>query len=57
MGTCCIGAAVPTLNTPQAKTLIGLPPDIHAVVAIVVGVPEGRVAPVGRREPEIVSWT
>ena len=57
LGTCCIGAAVPTLNTPAAKTLIGLPPDIYAVVPIVVGVPEGSVAPVARREPEIVSWT
>jgi nitroreductase len=56
LGTCCIGAAVPALNTPDGKADLGMPADFTAVVPIVVGVPSGIVSPVSRREPEILSW-
>jgi nitroreductase len=56
LGTCCIGAAVATLNAPETKAMLGMPVDVHAVAPIVVGVPAGSVTPVSRREPEIVSW-
>jgi nitroreductase len=56
LGTCCIGAAVPALNTPEGKADLGIPADVTAVVPIVVGVPAGIVPPVVRRDPEVLSW-
>ncbi|MGH9237291.1 MAG: nitroreductase family protein [Vicinamibacterales bacterium] len=56
LGSCCIGAAIDALNTPEVKTLLRIPVDVHAIAPIVVGIPVGTVAPVPRREPEIISW-
>ena len=56
LGTCCIGAAAPALNTPEGKVELGIPADVTAVVPIIVGVPSGDAAPVARRDPEILSW-
>lgn len=56
LGTCCIGAAVPALNLPANKADVGIPADVTAIAAIVVGVPSGPVPPASRRRPEIVSW-
>jgi nitroreductase len=56
LGTCCVGAAVPALNTAEVKAVLRIPADVHAVAPIVVGVPVGTVAPVSRREPEVISW-
>ena len=56
LGTCCIGAAVTALNAPDTKAMLGMPADVHAVAPIIIGVPAGSVAPMSRREPEIVSW-
>jgi nitroreductase len=57
LGTCLIGSAVSTLDSPQAKLEFGLPPGAFAVAPIVVGVPSGEVADRSpRREPLIVSW-
>ena len=56
LGSCCIGAATRALNSPEIKTLLSMPADVHAIAPIVVGIPAGTVAPVPRREPEIISW-
>jgi nitroreductase len=56
LGTCCIGSAVPALNTPEAKAELGIPRDVTAVVPIIVGVPAGVTPEVRRKEPEILSW-
>lgn len=56
LGTCCIGAAVTTLNHPDTKAMLGVPADVHVVAPIIIGVPAGSVPPTSRREPEIVSW-
>jgi nitroreductase len=58
LGTCCIGAAVPSLNTPEGKAKLGIPAEVTAVVPIVVGVPSGSASPVSRRDPVpvILSW-
>lgn len=57
LGTCCIGSAVPVLNSPDTKAELEIPPEIEIVVPIVVGV--GRAAPVeaSRKDPAILSWT
>ena len=56
LGSCCIGSAVPALNTPEAKAELKIPPDVTAVVPIIVGIPEGQAAAVPRRDPEILCW-
>jgi nitroreductase len=56
LGSCCIGAAVCALNSPEIRTLLRLPDDVHAIAPIVVGIPAGSAAPVPRRDPEIISW-
>jgi nitroreductase len=56
LGTCCIGLAVPAMNTAESKAELGLAHDVHAVAAIIVGVPSGAAAPVPRKDPLIVYW-
>lgn len=56
LGTCCIGLAVPVLNTPQVKRELSIPRDVTAVAPIIVGVPHGAPPAVGRKPPEILSW-
>jgi nitroreductase len=57
LGTCLVGSAVSTLDSPEAKLEFGLPPGAFAVVPIVVGIPSGEVADrPPRREPLIVCW-
>lgn len=56
LGTCCIGFAIPVLNTAEARRDLGIPEDGAAVVPIIVGVPRGIVVPVPRKPPEILRW-
>ena len=56
LGTCCIGSAVPALNSPAAKSELGIPPDVEAVAPIIVGVPTGPISAVPRKDPHILSW-
>jgi len=57
LGTCCIGSAVPALNSTETKSELNIPPDVEIVAPIVVGVPRGPAAAVPRKDPAIVSWT
>jgi nitroreductase len=56
LGTCCIGFAVPVLNSPEVKQELGIPPEVVAVAPIIVGVPAGPMAGVPRKAPEILRW-
>lgn len=56
LGTCCIGSAVPALNTPEIRADLHIPPEVIPVVPIVVGVPAGGSPAVPRKEPEILFW-
>jgi len=56
LGTCCIGLAMPVLNTAEVKQELGIPADVTAVAPIIVGVPSGPTAPVPRKAPEILRW-
>ena len=53
LGTCWIGFAQKWLETPEAKSLLQLPPECQPVAPIIVGHPRGAVAPVLRKMPEI----
>jgi nitroreductase len=56
LGTCCIGSAIPTLNSPDVKSELGMPSDVEAVAPIIVGVPSGPATEVPRKDPEILHW-
>jgi nitroreductase len=56
LGSCCIGGAIPALNTPEGQRLLGVPEDVTAVAPIVVGAVAGAVGPAPRRDPEILCW-
>lgn len=57
LGTCCIGAAIPVLNSPETKAELGIPADVQAVAPIIVGVSGGPAGEVPRKAPKILSWT
>jgi nitroreductase len=57
LGTCCIGSAVPALNSADTKSELGIPGDVEIVAPIIVGVPREPAAEASRRNPTIVSWT
>lgn len=46
LGTCCIGSAIPVLNSPEAKSELGISADVEAVAPIIVGVPSGSATEV-----------
>jgi nitroreductase len=56
LGTCCIGFAIPLLNTPEIKQELRIPADVTAVAPIIVGVPTGPTPPVPRQPPDILDW-
>ena len=55
LGTCWIGFAQGFLNTPDGKTLLGLPDACVPVAPIIVGHAKAVLKPVPRNEPE-VRW-
>ncbi|HTO73741.1 MAG TPA: nitroreductase family protein [Gemmatimonadales bacterium] len=56
LGSCCIGFAVPLLNSPEVKRELQIPMDVVAVAPIIVGTPAGVTPAVPRKPPEILSW-
>jgi nitroreductase len=53
LGTCWIGFAQSFLNTPEGKSVLGLPASWVSVAPIIVGYPKAPPPPVSRKEPEI----
>lgn len=57
LGTCCIGFALPLLNTADVKQELGLPPQGGVVAAVIVGVPADiPVGPGERKPPRVRAW-
>jgi nitroreductase len=56
LGSCCIGFAVPVLNVPEVKAELGIPADVHAFAAIILGVQRGDARPVSRKPPVVLRW-
>jgi nitroreductase len=57
LGSCCIGFAIPVLNTSEAKAELGLPAAGVAVAPILLGYPAAAPPPIPRSDPKIVSWS
>jgi nitroreductase len=57
LSSCCIGSAVPLLNSPDVKAELGIPREIEVIAPIVLGVPAKNAMPtVQRRDPQILAW-
>jgi nitroreductase len=56
LGTCCIGFALPLLNTAALKEELGFPQSGAVVAAVIVGHPQGAPPPVARKAPRVLSW-
>jgi nitroreductase len=56
LGTCCIGSAIPALNSPEMKGELGIPGNVEAVAPIIVGVPRGPTNETPRKDPVILRW-
>jgi nitroreductase len=57
LGTCCIGFAIPVLNTAELKAELQIPADTAAVAPIIVGYPSRPVEAPARGEPRVLSWS
>jgi nitroreductase len=56
LGTCCIGSAVPVLNSPDTKSELGIDANVDIVAPIIVGVPRESQPDSSRKTPVIVTW-
>lgn len=56
LGTCWIGFANVWLNTPEGKSLLGIPEDVNTVAPIIVGYPAEEPSVRERIEPVILFW-
>ena len=56
LGTCVIGFAVTTLNTPEWKAELKIPAGMTAIAPVILGVPAGETPTVPRKPAEIHTW-
>ena len=56
LGTCCIGSAIPALNSPAIKAELGIPAEVEVVAPIIVGMPSSPAIESPRRAPHILAW-
>ena len=57
LGGCCIGAALPVLNSAEMRHELGLSPVVTAVAPIVIGAPKAPIeAEEEAREPDVLAW-
>lgn len=55
LGTCVIGSAMPALEMPEMKTMLGIPDDFAVVAPIILGYPDDEINPVIRKNPVILA--
>jgi nitroreductase len=56
LGTCCVGFAVPLLNTPEVKAELAIPESAVVIAPIIVGYPRAQTPAPPRAAPRIFSW-
>jgi nitroreductase len=56
LGSCVIGFAVATLNTPEWKAEFKIPNGMTAIAPVILGVAAGVNPPVPRKPAEILTW-
>ena len=56
LGSCWIGFAQMSLNTPELKKQLGIPQEYVAVAPIIIGHPAKTSPEIFKREPQILFW-
>ena len=56
LGTCCVGFAVPLLNTREIKAELAIPDGALVVAPIIVGYPRAPSPAPPRAAPRVFSW-
>lgn len=56
LGSCWIGFAQMSLNTPELKEQLGIPQEYIAVAPIIIGHPSKASIEIFKREPQILFW-
>lgn len=56
LGSCWIGFAMQTGNTPEMKQKLGVPGNYRLVAPLILGYPRGEWPYVPRKEPVIFNW-
>mgnify|MGYP003610095991 FL=1 len=56
LGSCWIGFAQMSLNTPELKEQLGIPKEYIAVAPIIIGHPAKTSPEIFKREPQILFW-
>ncbi|HSB55182.1 MAG TPA: nitroreductase family protein [Gemmatimonadales bacterium] len=56
LGSCCIGLAIPALDTREVREELGIPAGVSVVAPIIVGIPAEEPPVVPRKPPEILAW-
>ena len=56
LGSCVIGFAVDTLNTPEWKNELSIPEEARVIAPIILGKPSTFTPKIDRKSPEILSW-
>lgn len=56
IGSCCIGLAVPLLNTADVRAELRFAPSWYVSAAVALGYPSLLPAPVARNEPHVSAW-
>ena len=56
LGSCWIGFAQMSLNTPELKEQLGIPKEYTIVAPLIIGHPSKASAAIIKKEPEILFW-
>jgi len=56
LGSCWIGFAQMSLNTPELKERLGIPKEYTIVAPIIIGHPAKTSPDINKKEPEMVFW-
>jgi nitroreductase len=55
LGTCVIGSALPSFNTTEIRTQLGISDNFSVVAPIIVGYPDDEITPVLRKTPIVLT--
>ena len=55
LGSCVIASALPAMNLPEVKSILGIPTGFAAIAPVIIGYPKTEVAPSSRKAPLILN--
>ena len=55
LGTCVIGSAASTLNSPEVRYQLDIPDDFSVVAPIILGYPDDEIVPFFRKNPIVLA--